>query len=118
MKWPVLALLLLPASCGPVRWVEDLRSELRCGVSLSELRALTDHEVERVEPSNNTLPWRGSYLIAGKHADVWLDFEHDQLVSFISARIDGLTSMRSSPKENLCSLTVAPGPSSAGRASA
>lgn len=103
----VVLLLLLASSCGSVRWVEDLRSQLRCGMSLSEVRELTEREVERVEPSNNTLPWRGSYLIGGNYADVWLDFEDDQLVSFLYTRINGLTSMRRSPKANLCTGELA-----------
>lgn len=102
MKGAIVALLLLLASCGSVRWVEDLRSQLCCGMSLSDVREFTGREVERIEPSNNTLPWRGSYRVDGKYADVWLDFEDDRLVSVISGRIDGLTSVRLSPKANLC----------------
>lgn len=103
MKATALTLLLLGASCGRVGWVEELLPQLRCGMSLGEVRQLTEREVQ----PTSTMPWLGSYRVEGKRADVWLDFEDGGLVSAISGRIDGLTSVRLSPKENLCTGELA-----------
>lgn len=103
MKATTLTLLLLAASCDRVGWIEDFLPKLRCGMSLGEVRQLTEREVQ----TTNTMPWLGSYRVDGKRADVWLDFDDGGLVTAISGRIDGLTSVRLSPKENLCTGDLA-----------
>lgn len=103
MKGLTIAVLLLGASCGRAGWVEDLLPRLRCGMSLDQVRQLTDRAVE----PTSTMPWLGSYRVDGERADVWLDFEDDRLVSVITGKIDGLSSVRLSPKENLCTGELA-----------
>lgn len=71
---------------------------LQCGMSLSEVGALTGRELK----STSTQPWLGNYWIDGKRSDVWLEFDEEGLVSAISGTVDGLTSVRLSPKKNLC----------------
>ena len=93
-----LALLLLTMTCGTAGWVDDLLPRLRCGMALSEIRDLTAREIK----PTRTQPWLGSYWIDGKRSDVWLEFDEGGLVSAISGTIDGLTSVRLSPKKNLC----------------
>ncbi len=103
--WALLALALgVSVSCTSFfglkrdpRWVETLLSQLRCGLTLAEIQSLTDREIEE-----SGLDHLGSHGIYGKMADIWLDFQDDQLVSVTSGRVDGIASVRISPKKNIC----------------
>lgn len=97
----LIGLVLAGSSCcastDPI-WVRELTERLECGMSVSEIRALASREVKET----TTQPRFGTYRVDGKHAEVWLEFEKDKLVAVVSGRVHGLTSLRISPKRNLC----------------
>ena len=79
-------------------WVEDLLSELECGLSLTDIAALTDREIREVEAKKEL----GSHRVDGRRADVWLGFESGGLVHVTTGYVDGFKSIRRSPQKNLC----------------
>lgn len=102
---PSMLCLLLTVSCYGLdrdpAWVKDFVSKLECGMTLTEIQGLTDREVKPAQ-SQTSLDL-GTHLVNSKWAEVWLDLEGGQLTSVTSGRIDGLTSIRLTPKKNICS---------------
>lgn len=98
----VLGLAVLLAGCGTYRqktsWVEELVSRLDCGMELSDVADLGDREIR----PNRAKTELGTHRIDGEQADVWLGFEGGHLVTVTAGYIDGMTSIRRTPKENLC----------------
>jgi hypothetical protein len=96
----------LLASCfakneGWPKWASSLTTELKCGMSLDELNALTDQAVIVEEGAR---PWLGKHRINERHTDLWLQFgENGGLRSIILAQPDSFKTMRLSPRINLCS---------------
>ena len=80
-------------------WVENLISQLRCGLTLADVERMVDREIEE---EDSLMARLGSHRIDGKWATVWLDFTAGELAAVASGRIDGVASMRTSPKRNLC----------------
>lgn len=103
MKSLTVTVILVLGSCGQTAGVENLITQLDCGMSLDEVRELTENEVK----PTSTMPWLGSHRVDGQRADVWLSFDDEGLVSVIHGRTDGLTSVRLSPKKNLCTGELA-----------
>jgi hypothetical protein len=101
MKTLVLGLVLFVGSCGSREgeWVEKYVSQLRCGMSVAEAQALAGRQLK----ATNSKPDLGTHWVGGKWVDLWLTFRENRLTHVISGRIDGLTSVRLSPKRNLCS---------------
>jgi hypothetical protein len=99
MRTTALYLLLFSTSCfgREEAWVEKLVPQLQCGMSLPDVQNLTAHTIK---PS--AMPELGTHQVDGKRSDLWLGFRNGGLVSVISGTIDGLTSIRLSPKRNLC----------------
>jgi hypothetical protein len=104
MKAVALGLMLLAHSCGAHEggWVEQLIPHLQCGMSVAEVQALAGRQVE----TTSNKPDLGTHRVDGKWSDVWLTFREDRLVSYVTGRIDGVASVRLSPKQNLCSGTL------------
>jgi hypothetical protein len=100
MKDIAFGLVLLASSCGnrEGEWVEQYVSYLRCGMSVTEAQTL-GRQI-RATSSKQDL---GTHRVDGKWAYLWLTFREGQLVYVISGKADGLTSVRLSPKRNLCS---------------
>lgn len=67
-------------------------------MSLDEVEALTNRKVLEVEAKRDF----GTHRVAGQGADVWLGFEGRGLVTVTTGYINGLTSMRRTPKKDLC----------------
>lgn len=99
-KAPLLCLLCLGISCWDrkMAWVEDLVTQLQCGMSLTDVQRVTEHEIK----PTTSQPDLGTHRVDGKWADVWLNFQEGRLVHVTAGTIDGLTSLRLSPKRNLC----------------
>lgn len=91
-------LISCTASSASPRWVEKLEEQLACGMSLREIRALTDADI--VEAAR---PW-GTHFIRRRLSDLWLQVTEQGLESIQESRIDGwrIMSTRSSPQKNLC----------------
>ncbi len=80
------------------KWVNAVVSQLYCGQSLGEVQLLTERRIE----NTTTQPDFGSFVVSSKFATIWFDFQSSKLVSVTTGRIDGLASIRTSPKTNLC----------------
>lgn len=95
----LLSLLISCAASGASpRWVERLEGRLACGMSLTDIRELTDAEI--VEAAR---PW-GTHFINRGRSDLWLQVTEEGLQSIQVSTIDGwkIMSTRSSPQKNLC----------------
>jgi hypothetical protein len=91
--WLVLAL-----SCGSSDQGQILFRRLRCGMSIPEIEKATGHQVKGTESQQRL----GSHKIHTDRSEVWLEFSEGGLVSVTEGRKSGFTSLRLSPKRNLC----------------
>lgn len=101
MKAILLGLLLLTGHCRSRdrEWGDKYVSQLRCGMSVAEAQDLAGRQVQATSYKTDL----GTHRVDGKGHDLWLTFRDDRLMSVISGEINGLTSVRLSPKLNLCS---------------
>jgi hypothetical protein len=102
----VFASLLVVFSCASrlPSWVGGLSTRLRCGMSLDEVQALTPL---RLNTLSGKRPWLGMYYFRKGGTDLWLQLEDGRLQSFIVSKVNGLATVRLSPKENLCTGKLA-----------
>lgn len=100
MKAIALGLVLFVHACEAHEQerFEDLVRQLECGMSIMEVENVAGRRVE----TTNSKPDLGTHLLRGKSSSAWLTFRDDHLQSVITGRIDGLTSVRLSPKKNIC----------------
>jgi len=98
MRSSEFSLWLLALSCGLPAQDNALLQHLRCGMSIAEVQMLTDRPLRRTETQQRL----GAYKIHTSRSDMWLDFREGHLVAVTEGRMSGLTSLRLSPKKNLC----------------
>lgn len=111
MRTRVRALIALPTFMLTVTqacprwpaWTEEFASQLKCGMSPSEIRALTPEKVEILEAGSH--PWLGRHFVRNDKTELWMQFDSDErLRSIVLSGPDGwrIMSRRLSPRKNLC----------------
>lgn len=84
-------------------WARELAAELKCGMSLEEVRKLADQKIQTLEAGAH--PWLGRHYVRKRHADVWLRFNEQGRLEWVTlSKMDGWRVMatRRSPRRNLC----------------
>lgn len=84
-------------------WAQQLAEKLECGMTLGEVQRLTREKVLTLEAGPH--PWLGNRYIRKGHADLWLRFNEQQSLEWVTlSEMDGwrLMATRQSPRRNLC----------------
>lgn len=71
----LLAILLSACSSGPARWAEETEAQLRCGMSVEDVRSIARREVEQRDVPRD---W-STHAIRDGRTDLWLGFPEGRL---------------------------------------
>lgn len=91
------------STAGLPSWARGLVGQLRCGMSLQDVQSLTPMTLNSL---GGERPWLGMHYFRRGGTDLWLQFDDRHLQSFVVARVNGLSTVRLSPKNNLCTGTL------------
>lgn len=86
------------------QWARELTAELECGMTIEQVRQLTNERINALEGSGH--PVLGTHYIRKLRSDLWLRFnEAGRLESVTLSQVDGWRVMatRLSPRQDLCS---------------
>jgi hypothetical protein len=86
------------ASPQPAKWALKLESDGKCGMTVSEVEALTR---QRVVPRDNPSQ-RGSHVIRDGLTDAWLQFDDEKLQWVQIHKVVKLKRMESRPRIEFC----------------
>jgi hypothetical protein len=81
-------------------WISTLIPKLRCGLTLDEVRGLTDREIIDLGGGHSFF---GTHRISTTWHEVWLGFDDQRLRSVAWGAAEDSKSSRLSPKSDLCS---------------
>lgn len=105
----LLTIPLLGAGCYPdptvePTWIADLLPRLQCGMTLEEIRALTEREVLDLDGGHQFL---GGYAIRTDWHDLWLRFVDNGLRQVTWGAAEDSKNTRLSPRRDLCTNELA-----------
>jgi hypothetical protein len=102
--------VIISMSCGhvlsgqPDPWAKALISGLRCGMSVAEVQAKTTQEI--YGSSEGSALFSETHFVSNMPRDgvteIFFTFKDDRLESYMVGALEGYTSLRFSPKVNLC----------------